>query len=171
LRRKLYDKKWVIYAKRPFLKPQNVVEYLGRYSHKTAISNHRIFKIENGMVTFKWKDYKHGNVTKLMTLTANEFLRRFCMHILPPKFVKKRHYGFLASHNKTKLRMEQLKQGMFPDIQKTKPTYVEIAKNQLGIDIEQCPCCKTGRMKIMLQFPAHAPPLKINDKRKTMRNK
>lgn len=146
--------------------PKNVIEYLGRYSHKIAISNHRIVKVENGQVIFKWKDYKHGNVTKLMTLTVNEFLRRFCMHILPPKFVKKRHCGFVASRNNTKLRIEQLKQGTFPDIQKTKPTYVEIAINQLGIDIEQCPCCKTGRMKIVLQFLAHAPPLKINDKRK-----
>lgn len=171
LRRKLYDKKWVVYAKQPFLKPKSVIEYLGRYSHKIAISNHRIVKVENGMVTFKWKDYKHGSATKLMTLSAQEFLRRFCLHILPPRFVKKRYYGFLASRNKTKLRLEQLKQGTLPDIPKTKPTYVEIAKNQLGIDLEQCPCCKTGKMKIVLQFAAHAPPVKINDKRKTMKNK
>lgn len=169
LRRTLYDKKWVVYAKKPFLNAQGVIEYLGRYSHKIAISNHRIVKVENGEVTFKWKDYKNGNVSKLMTLTADEFLRRFCQHILPPRFVKIRHYGFLASRNKLKLRVEQLKQGTLPSESAEQPTYKEIAKEQLGIDLEQCPCCKTGRMIIIYQFPAHAPPVNIIDKRKVLK--
>ena len=170
LKRKLYDKKWVVYAKQPFGGPSHVIEYLGRYSHKVAISNHRIVKVENGHVTFKWKDYKHGNVTKLMTLKSEEFLRRFCLHILPYRFVKIRHYGFLASRNKLKLEMEQLKQGTLPLSNSEKPTYIEIAKEQLGIDLEQCPHCKTGRMITILQFPAHAPPFISHDKRQALKN-
>ena len=93
----------MIYAKQPFKNAEGVVEYLGRYSHKIAISNHRITDIKNGQITFRYKDYKHGSVNKLMTLEAKEFLRRLCMHILPPKFMKIRHYGFLASRVKQKL--------------------------------------------------------------------
>lgn len=103
LRRKLYSKKWMVYAKQPFGGPAQVIEYLDRYSHKVAISNHRIVKMENGQVTFKWKDYRHGSITRLMTLRAEEFLRRFCLHILPHRFVKIHHYGFLASRNRLKL--------------------------------------------------------------------
>lgn len=168
LRRKLYDKKWVVYAKQPFLNANSVIEYLGRYSHKIAISNHRIMNVEDGQVTFKWKDYRHGGVVKEMTLTAVEFLRRFCLHILPKRFVKIRHYGFLASRNALKLQIEQLKQGTLPPVRDKEPDYIEIAKEQLGVDLEQCPCCKTGKMKIITQFAANAPPIKVNDKRKTM---
>lgn len=165
LRRKIYDKNWVIYAKQPFKNAEGVVEYLGRYSHKIAISNHRIKGVRDGKVTFSYKDYAHGSVTKLMTLDATEFLRRFCMHILPPKFVKIRHYGFLASRAKVKLKVHQMKTGILPD-KSTKISYVEITKRQLGFDVEQCPCCKTGRMIIVLQFGANAPPKQINDRPK-----
>lgn len=170
LRRKLYDKNWVIYAKQPFKNAEGVVEYLGRYSHKIAISNHRIKTIEDSKVTFSYKDYAHGSITKLMTLDATEFLRRFCMHILPPNFVKIRHYGFLASRAKVKLKIHQLKAGKLPD-KTVKLTYSEITKSQLGFDVEQCPCCKTGKMIIVQQFAANAPPKHINDKRKTQNTK
>lgn len=169
LRRKLYDKKWVVYAKQPFLNAKSVIEYLGRYSHKVAITNHRIVNVEDGRVTFKWKDYRHGEVTKLMTLKAEEFLRRFCLHILPFRFAKIRHYGFLASRNSQKLRMEQLKQGTLPLQSDKNPDYKEIARNQLGIDLEQCPCCKTGKMKTIAQFGAHAPPSRIGYKHGTLK--
>lgn len=159
LRRKLYAKNWVIYAKQPFKNAEGVLEYLGRYSHKIAISNHRLKSISDGKVAFSYKDYAHGSVTKIMTLDAYEFLRRFCLHILPPKFVKIRHYGFLASRVKMKLKIHQLQQGILPN-KKEKVTYQEITKNQLGFDLEQCPCCKTGRMKIVMQFGANAPPKK-----------
>lgn len=158
LRRKLYDKNWVVYAKRPFGGSKQVIEYLGRYSHKVAISNHRIASIEDGQVSFRWKDYRHGGVNKLMSLSAIEFLRRFCLHILPHRFVKIRHYGFLASRNSLKLQMEQLKQGTLPTVQTEESGYIEIAQEQLGIDLQQCPCCKTGRMIIVTQFAANAPP-------------
>lgn len=159
LRSMLYNKKWVVYAKAPFLGSGQVIEYLGRYSHKIAISNHRLGEISHGKVTFKYKDYRHGSATKLMTLEANEFLRRFCLHILPPKFVKIRHYGFLASRVKQKLKLEQFKMGIMPK-PKEKIDYKEIAKNQLGFDVEACPCCKTGKMICVLNFAANVPPFK-----------
>lgn len=170
LRRKLYAKNWVVYAKQPFKKAENVIEYLGRYSHKIAISNHRLKSVSEGKVTFSYKDYAHGSVTKLMTLEADEFLRRFCLHILPPKFVKIRHYGFLASRVKMKLKIHQMKQGKTTE-KTAKISYVEITKNQLGFDLVQCPCCKTGKMIIVQQFAANAPPKQINDKRKLLTNK
>ena len=168
LRRKLYDKNWVIYAKQPFKGPESVVEYLGRYSHKIAISNHRLRAISDQKVSFYYKDYKHGSVTKTMTLEVDEFLRRFCMHILPPKFVKMRHYGFLSNRGKEKLKIEQLKSGKIRT-DKTKIDYKEITKLNLGFDIDACPCCKSGRMITILQFPANAPPIKINDLRKKLK--
>lgn len=172
LRRKLYDINWVIYAKQPFKGPEEVVEYLGRYSHKIAISNHRILTVTNGYITFKYKDYKHGSVIKSMVLNVNEFLRRFCMHILPLKFVKMRHYRFLSSRGKQKLKIEQMKTGIssaFESKNKEKLNFKEITKTQLGFDVDACPCCKNGRMITIHQFQANAPPLKINDRRKTQK--
>jgi hypothetical protein len=168
LRRKLYDKNWVIYAKQPFKNAEGVVEYLGRYSHKIALSNHRIKAIQDNKVTFSYKDYAHGSVTKLMTLDAHEFLRRFCLHILPPKFVKIRHYGFLSSRAKVKLKVHQMKTGILPN-KSVKLSYAEITRSQLGFDVEQCPCCKNGRMKTVLHFMPNAPPKEINDKCKVLK--
>ena len=163
LRRTLYAKNWIIYAKQPLIGPEQVIEYLGRYSHKIAISNHRIMNVSDGNVTFSYKDYRQNSTTKTMTLTAMEFLRRFCLHILPPKFVKIRHYGFLANRAKQKLKMEQFKKGKLPT-PKQKLDYKIIAKTQLGFDVDQCPCCKTGRMIRIMNFDTNTPPI-INDKR------
>ncbi len=93
----LFKKEWVIYAKRPFGNPKSVIEYLGRYTHKVAISNQRIQSIDDSTVTFGYKDYKTGATKKSMTLPHAEFIRRFAMHILPNRFVRIRHYGFLSS--------------------------------------------------------------------------
>lgn len=162
LRRKLYDKNWVIYAKESFNNADGVIEYLGRYSHKIAISNHRIKSVADGHVSFTYKDYAHGGVTKILTLTAHEFLRRFSMHILPKKFMKIRHYGYLSSRGKIKLKVHQLKMDVLPE--KTgKLTNAEVLKLATGHDIEQCPCCKTGRMIIVLQFGANGPPKKLKE--------
>jgi len=163
LRRTLYSKNWIIYAKQPFIGPDQVIEYLGRYSHKIAISNHRILNVSEGKITFSYKDYRQNGATKTMTLEATEFLRRFCMHILPPKFVKIRHYGFLANRAKHKLKMEQFIKGKLAT-PKEKLDYKIIAKTQLGFDVDQCPCCKTGRMIRIMNFNTNAPPI-INDKR------
>ena len=160
-RRQLYDKKWVVYAKHPFLGPKQVIEYLGRYSHKIAISNHRLKSIENRKVSFSYKDYAHGSTQKLMTLEAEEFLRRFCLHILPPRFMKIRHYGILASRSKPKLKMQQMKLGVII-IKKEKIHWKEITKIKFGYDVDVCPCCKTGKMIRLLSFNPHAPPLLIN---------
>jgi hypothetical protein len=162
-KKNLYDKDWVVYAKEPFGGPQQVIEYLGRYSHKIAISNHRIKKMENGNITFSYKDYAHGDVQKIMTIEAEEFLRRFCMHILPPKFMKIRHYGILASRTKPRLKIQQMKMGVLI-VKKEKQDWKEITKTRLGFDVEACPCCKTGRMIRVMSFDANAPPLKINNR-------
>jgi hypothetical protein len=92
----LYKHKWVVYAKEPFSGPQSVVEYLSRYTHKIAISNHRMQNIEDGKVSFAYKDYKQGSIKKEMTLEGLEFIRRFALHILPKAFVRIRHYGICS---------------------------------------------------------------------------
>lgn len=159
LRKKLYNMNWVVYAKQPFGGPKQVIEYLGRYSHKIAISNHRIKDISNGSVTFSYRDYAHGSTQKLMTLTATEFLRRFCLHILPAGFMKIRHYGFLASRVKPKLRMHQMQMGvLIQNLENVKTDWKEITKTKLNFDVDACPCCKTGRLIRIHSFDANAPP-------------
>ncbi len=88
---------WVVYAKPAFGGPRQVLRYLGRYTHRVAISNHRLVSFESARVTFRWKDYAHGSKTRQMTLTATEFLRRFFLHVLPKGFVRIRHFGFLGN--------------------------------------------------------------------------
>jgi hypothetical protein len=97
---------WVVYSKPPFGGPEQVMDYLGRYTHRVAISNDRLVRLEDGKVTFRWKDYRQGNKQKLMTLKAEEFIRRFLLHVLPRGFVRIRHFGFLANcHRETKLAL------------------------------------------------------------------
>jgi len=94
--------KWVVYTKRPFAGPQAVLAYLSRYTHRVAITNSRLeaLDLQNGTVTFRYKDYAHGAQIRSMTLSQVEFLRRFCLHILPPRFVKLRHYGLLSNRDR-----------------------------------------------------------------------
>lgn len=164
IRNKLYEKPWIVFAKRPFLGPNQVIEYLGRYTHKIAISNHRIKAINQGKVTFSYKDYRHHGKQSEMTLDAKEFLRRFCLHILPKGFRKIRHYGFLASRNKKKLRLQQKRQGIVSQT-KEKPKWKEITLEKLGFDVDACPCCKGGKMIRIQSFAANAPPPYILDNR------
>ncbi len=96
----LYNKTWITYIEPPKGKTENVIEYVGRYSFRVAISNDRIKNIENGNVTFEYKDYKDNSKIKLMTITADEFIRRFLLHVLPSKFTKIKHYGLLSNRNK-----------------------------------------------------------------------
>jgi hypothetical protein len=98
--RKLFRKDWVVYAKPPFGGPEHVLHYLARYTHRVAISNHRLIQLADGQVTFRWKDYAHGNKKRKMTITAHEFLRRFLMHVLPKGFVRIRFFGFLANRRR-----------------------------------------------------------------------
>jgi predicted Zn-ribbon and HTH transcriptional regulator len=101
--RDLYRNNWVVYCKRPFGGPEQVLKYLGRYTHRVAISNHRLVSFENREVTFTWRDRAHGNVQKKMPLPAEEFLRRFLLHLLPKGFVRIRNFGFLASRHRSRL--------------------------------------------------------------------
>lgn len=101
LLRRLRLRRWVVYAKAPFGGPLAVLRYLGRYTHRVAISNHRLLAFEDEQVRFRWKDYAHGGQQKVMTLAATEFLRRFLLHVLPQGFVRIRHFGFLANRFRT----------------------------------------------------------------------
>src|SRR5262249_29178294 len=98
--RRLFQHDWVVYAKPPFGGPTHVLHYLARYTHRVAISNHRIVHVSDDQVTFRWKDYAHGSTSRTMTVSANEFLRRFCLHVLPKRFVRIRFFGFLASRRR-----------------------------------------------------------------------
>src|SRR5580704_464972 len=101
--RTLFREDWVVYAERPFGSPEHVLHYLARYTHRVAISNHRLISLDDDQVAFRWKDYAHGSNKRKMTLSANEFLRRFFLHVLPPGFVRIRSFGFLANRSRTKL--------------------------------------------------------------------
>jgi hypothetical protein len=101
--RPLFRKDWIVYSKPPFGGPEYVLHYLGRYTHRVAISNHRLISFEGGQVTFRWRDSAHNNEQKLMALSLDEFLRRFLLHLLPKGFVRIRHFGFLASRRRAQL--------------------------------------------------------------------
>ena len=150
----LYKQPWVVFAKRPFDSPHSVIEYLGRYTHKIAISNHRLQKHENGKVDFSYKDYKHGAVTKTMQLEGMEFIRRFSMHILPKGFVRIRHYGILSSSSK--YRCGQTIKAQLPPV-KT-PAYLKPAAKAQPYNPKQCPCCKKETMQTVLFFKNRPPP-------------
>ena len=148
IRQNLWSKSWVVFAKRPFGSPKSVVEYLGRYTHKIAISNHRIKAIDGKKVTFDYKDYKQNGCKKQMTLTHHEFIRRFALHILPKGFVKIRHYGFLSSTwKRQKLGVLQAKLQVQPNLKAEKAT-----------TIRKCQCCKTGNLHTILIFDKRGPP-------------
>jgi hypothetical protein len=101
--RPLFRKDWVVYAKRPFGGPEYVLRYLGRYTHRVAISNHRLVSFTDQKVTFRWRDSAHKNEQRLMTLSLDEFLRRFLLHLLPDGFVRIRHFGFLVNRRRATL--------------------------------------------------------------------
>jgi hypothetical protein len=101
--RPLFRQDWVVYAKRPFGGPEHVLHYLARYTHRVAISNHRLVSVADGKVTFRYKDYAHGGKQRKMTVTAEEFLRRFLLHVLPRRFVRIRFSGFLANRCRKEL--------------------------------------------------------------------
>jgi Putative transposase len=101
--RPLFRKDWIVYSKPPFGGPEYVLHYLGRYTHRVAISNHRLVSFNDNHATFRWRDSTHNNEQKLMTLSLDEFLRRFLLHLLPKGFVRIRHFGFLANRRRTQL--------------------------------------------------------------------
>ena len=143
LLQKLYATDWIVYCKPPFGSAQKVLDYLGRYTHRVAISNNRIVSCENGKVSFRYRDYAHGNKNKVMTLRADEFIRRFLMHVLPQGFRKIRHFGLFASRDKT-ARIKLCKRLTGTKFTARHETPVERLERILGKGFNLCPCCKTG---------------------------
>jgi hypothetical protein len=144
-----YAREWVVYAKRPFGGPEQVLKYLARYTHRVAISNRRLVALKDGQVTFRWKDYAHGNREATMALSAVEFLRRFLLHVLPTGFVRIRHYGFLAHrHRAAKLaRCRELLGVAAVDPEPPPPASpAEEASHA-------CPACQHGRMLVVEHRP------------------
>jgi len=142
----MYNKEWIVYCKEPFQNANSVIQYLGRYTHRVAISNNRIIKEENGEVTFKYRDYKDKKKIKEMTIKAEEFIRRFLLHILPPRFMKIRHYGLLGNRNKKTKLAECKKLTNTANLEKLEITTLEILKKTLGVDFNLCPICKKGHL-------------------------
>jgi hypothetical protein len=154
----LRTKEWIVYAKAPFAGPQQVLDYLGRYTHRVAISNSRLLTIEDGHVTFRYKDYRDGDTQKTMSLTADEFIRRFLLHVLPSGFHRIRHYGFLSNrHRQEKLEQcRQLLQVIFelpPKCDTEASTdYRDRYEALTGVSLHICPACRRGRMLVIEQF-------------------
>ncbi|AZI39724.1 IS91 family transposase [Epilithonimonas vandammei] len=144
---RLFAKKWVVYAKRPFGGPKQVIEYLGRYTHKVAISNHRIKEVTDKEVRFGYKDYRKGGEKKEMTLSHVEFIRRFSLHILPRRFVRIRHYGILSSSWK-RGKLQSLQSDLNIRVPEAKPKTL----------LNKCRCCKEGNLVTIAIFGQRGPP-------------
>jgi hypothetical protein len=158
--RSLFRKDWVVYAKRPFGGPEYVLQYLGRYTHRVAISNHRLVSFAEGKVTFRWRDSAHNNEQKLMTVEQDEFLRRFLLHLLPKGFVRIRHFGFLA--NRRRATLLPLCFHLLGAAQEP-PAQQELSSASDSHDLWRCPKCG-GPMKIIERLTAaeiqlRSPPL------------
>ena len=153
---RLYNKEWVVYAKRSFATPNHVIEYLGRYTHKIAISNHRILNITDTQVTFSYKDYRQAGEKKTMTLDALEFVARFSLHILPKKFVRIRHYGILSSSSKSKCSI--IIKGQLTDLTLENFQTPCCRPKPPKYDPKVCPCCKKETMRTILHFRGRPPP-------------
>jgi len=151
-----YLKEWVVYCKPPFKSAASVVDYLGRYTHRVAISNSRIENFHNGQVTFKWRDYKDGNRWKAMAVSAFEFIRRFLMHVLPAGFMKIRHYGLLANRDKTKRLALCKVLTQTPMIAKVKASSLDLLSKMLGRDLSICQHCGNPRHPMGLSPPLSA---------------
>ena len=145
---KLYKKNWVLYTKKPFAGANHVVRYLGRYSHRVAITNPRLTSMDDQTVSFTFKDYKDGAKKKVMTLKGTEFIRRFCLHILPPNFRKVRQYGFTSNAAKAKrVNQARIALGQRLVVLLTRKERKQKAKERIFIKPNQCPCCKLGKMQ------------------------
>lgn len=143
----LFRQNWVVYCKRPFSGPSQVIEYLGRYTHKIAISNHRIKSLEDGNVRFMVKDYRHGGKKSVLGLSDAEFIRRISQHILPKGFIRIRHYGILSSYYKRTIIPELQKDLGRPKLAETEPLLHR-----------KCPACKKGNLVTIATFLARGPP-------------
>ena len=149
---------WVVYAKPPFGSPEQVLDYLGRYTHRIAISNHRLVCLIDDKVTFHWRDYKHGNKQKLMTLDVCEFIRRFLMHVLPHGFVRIRHYGFLANPRRKQylsLCRQLLGAAQITATESLVEDWQQRYERLTGESIHLCPVCRQGTMLVVEIFDVY----------------
>ncbi len=150
--RPLYRQDWVVYLKRPFGGPEYVLQYLGRYTHRVAISNHRLVSLADGQVTFRWRDSAHHNEQKLLTLSLDEFLRRFLLHLLPKGFVRIRHFGFLA--NRKRATLLPLGFHLLGAVQEPRAE-PQVSSTQDSPDLWRCPKCG-GPMRVVERLTAAA---------------
>ena len=159
--RPLFRKDWVVYAKPPFGGPQYVLQYLGRYTHRVAISNHRLVSLADGQVTFRWRDSAHNNEQKLMSLSLDEFLRRFLLHLLPKGFVRIRNFGFLA--NRRRATLLPLCFATLDSI--SPPTQPEASPDPPSPDARLCPYCGAPMVIIerltAAQIQLRSPPISV----------
>jgi hypothetical protein len=149
---------WVVFSKRPFGGPEKVLDYLGRYTHRVAISNHRILDVSDGEVTFSFRDRRHDDELRTATVSANEFIRRFLLHVLPDGFVRIRHFGFLASRTKAKdlPRCREIL-GQPPELPpRRRLTVAEWVKELLDVDVNRCPSCGRGPL-VRITLPPLTP--------------
>ena len=158
---RLYRCDWVVYCKPPFGGPRKVLDYLGRYTHRVAISNHRIRALRDGNVTFSYRDRADGDTPKTMTVTAEEFLRRFLLHSLPPSFMRIRHFGFLANRSKGRdLRRCRELLGLPVELPEKPPLNSrELLFTLTGKDLKRCPACPSGVMSIVAELPEVPAPI------------
>ena len=160
-KRRLYNKHWVVYTKKPFSGVKHVIDYLGRYSHRVAITNRRIMSILDGKVRMTYKDYRQGGKTEEMSLELGEFIRRYCLHILPPGYRKVRYYGFISNASKAKsIALARRSLGQKHQKLLTRSLRKEKAIQRLiGLkSLNQCPSCKKGRMKKIMTIHVNRPP-------------
>jgi predicted Zn-ribbon and HTH transcriptional regulator len=150
----LRKKPWIVYAKKPFGSPVHVLDYLGRYTHRVALSNDRIVSTCNRDVTFSYRDRKNQDRQKTMTLDAHEFIRRFLLHVIPKGFVRVRHFGFLANKSKSLLSKCRQLLDLDPTVPKLSQRSVHEMMLQLtGIDISRCPLCQKGTLVFLAGLP------------------
>ena len=153
---------WIVYSKPPFGGPERVLEYLGRYTHRVAISNSRLVEFAHGQVAFKWKDYRHESQQKVMRLQADEFARRFLLHVLPSGFQRIRSYGFLANCTR-KAKLERCRQLL--DVPASMPSqavepedYRDRYQRLTGVSLRDCPACRSGQMIQIETLEPHSLP-------------
>jgi len=142
----LFAVKWIVYIKESFKNSGSVIKYLSKYTHRIAISNHRILSVKNGLVTFSYKDYKNGNKKDSLSMPAIKFIKKFLLHVVPKRFVRIRYYGILS--NSTKKEQVQKCRDYFSVAEKilNAKSWQEIYKSVTGTDIEKCKKCKIGNM-------------------------
>jgi hypothetical protein len=149
---------WVVFAKPPFAGPEQVLGYLGRYTHRVAVANSRLVELADGKVSFTWKDYRRHGQTKVMTLSADEFIRRFLQHTVPDGFHRIRHFGFLANRHRTaKLARCRKLLAASPREPLAPRRWQDRLHELTGHDIDVCPCCG-GQMLTCATLPPCPPP-------------